>query len=97
MIKDDIDNILMSYNLQYCRSFLFYFHNIIHYYSARVLPQFSEVPRDWGNSFVISRVRCIEHFYLRIFSGKIPKFSLYRLKVNNQITKPSISGFGKLM
>ena len=29
-----------------------------------VEPRFKEVPRDWGNLFVILRVRYIEHFDL---------------------------------
>ena len=32
-----------------------------------VEPQFNEVPRDWGNLFVISRVRYIENFDLTNF------------------------------
>ena len=27
-------------------------------------PRFNEVPRDWGNLFVKSKVRYIEHFHL---------------------------------
>ena len=33
-------------------------------------PRFNEVPRDWGNLFVISRVRYIEHLDFTKF-GKI--------------------------
>ena len=30
-------------------------------------PRFSEVPRDWGNLFLKSKVRYIEHFHLTNF------------------------------
>ena len=30
-------------------------------------PRFNEVPRDWGNLFVKSKVRYIEHFHLTNF------------------------------
>ena len=29
--------------------------------TTTVEPRYNEVPRDWGNLFVISRVRCIEN------------------------------------
>ena len=32
-----------------------------------VVPRFNEVPRDWGNLFVISRIRYIEHLHLTNF------------------------------
>ena len=30
-------------------------------------PRFNEVPKDWGNLFVKSKVRYIEHFHLTNF------------------------------
>ena len=34
---------------------------------SRLTSLFKQVPRDWGNSFVISRVRFIEHLHLTNF------------------------------
>ena len=49
-------------------------------------PQFNEVQRDWGNSFVILKPRFNE------FLGKQAKCSLYRGTVNCEFPTPSISG-----
>lgn len=38
---------------------------------------FNEMPREWGNLFVISRVHYIEHLHLIKFLGKLPKSPLY--------------------
>ena len=49
-----------------------------------VEPRFNEVPRDWGNLFVISRVRYIENSDLTNFlEKKKTKCSLYRGIVND--------------
>ena len=47
-----------------------------------VEPRYNEVPRDWGNVFVISRVRYRKPRYNE-FAGKQPKCSLYRGLVND--------------
>ena len=48
-------------------------------------PRLNKVPRDWGNLFVKSRVRYIEHLHLTYneFLVKLPKCSLYRGIVND--------------
>ncbi len=47
-------------------------------------PRFNaEVPRDWANLFVTSRVRYIESLDITSLWKKNPKFSLYRGIVNN--------------
>ena len=63
---------------------------------STVEPRFNELPRDWGNMFVISRVRYISIQYNE-FVEKQPKCSLYRGIVNNcfkrcYVALPSISG-----
>ena len=50
-------------------------------FSNTVEPRFNEVPGDWGNLFVISRVRYIENLDITNL-GKKPKCSLYRGIVN---------------
>ena len=57
--------------------------------SSTVEPRFNEVPRDRE----ICSLYRTSLFYE--FSGKLPKCSLYRGKVNNQLTKTSISGSEK--
>ena len=50
-------------------------------HDTTVEPRFNEVPMDWANWFVISRVRYIEN--LDITNDKQPKCSLYQGIVNN--------------
>ena len=57
--------------------------------SSTVESRFNEVPRDWE---ICSLYRTS---LFNEFSGKLPKCSLYRGKVNNQLTKTSISGSEK--
>ena len=53
------------------------------YWFVTVEPRFNEVLRDWGNFFVISRVRYIENLYSTNFREYNQRCSLYRGIVNN--------------
>jgi len=47
--------------------------------SVTVEPRFNEVPRDWGNWFVISRIRYIEVLFHTLLCYWAEKYrSLYR-------------------
>ena len=57
---------------------------------STVEPRFNEVPRDWGNLFVISRVRYIKGLeQFNEFSKKQPKCSIYRGIVDYEWQSPA--------
>ena len=57
---------------------------------STVEPRLNEVPRDWWNLFVISRVRYIKHLDLTNFRKTTKMFVVSRYTFNDYFTKPSI-------